>query len=138
MPPTPPGRDPTPRTARNALIVAMLLMAGLALGAQFFSSGFTARPGMEPYVKAGPRSGAEQLERDLLSAHPPGSNLGPLAERLRGYGFDCQPVRQPGLAETCRFRVRRGENQVLTANVDLGHDGLVVQTIGVHMTISAN
>lgn len=129
---------PQPRTARNALIVAALMLGALALGAQMFSGGFTARPGMEPYVKAGPRTGAERLERDLLAAHPPGSNLGPLAEQLRQYGFQCEAVRQDSVAESCRFRARRSDDQVLTATAELRHDGLVVQAIAIRMALSAN
>lgn len=118
--------------------MAALLLGALALGAQMFSGGFTARPGMEPYVKAGPRTGADRLEKDLLAAHPPGSNLGPLVELLRQYGFQCEAVRQVTIAESCRFRSRRSDDQVLTATVELGHDGLVVQSIGVRMALSAN
>ncbi len=93
---------------------------------------------MEPYVKAGPRAGAERLQRDLLAAHPPGANLGPLRAQLQRYGFECRPSVQQGVAETCRFRLRRSDDQVLTAEVDLGHDGLVVQAIAVRMALSPN
>ena len=132
------GPDPRPRTARNALIAALLLLGALALGTQLFSGGFTTRPGMEAYVKAGPRVGAERLARDLLAAHPPGSNLGPLLVQLQGYGFECRPVRQGGIAESCRYRARWGSSQLLTAVVELGHDDLVVQTITARMALSAN
>lgn len=130
--------DPKPRTGRNALIMAALLLVGLFLGAQIFSGGWTARPEMEPYVKAGPRVGAERLQRDLLAAHPPGANLGPLMVQLQRYGFECRPVRQEGVAESCRFRLRRSDDQVLTALIDLGHDGPVVQSIAVRMALAAN
>ncbi len=89
-------------------------------------------------MKAGPRVGAERLARDLLAAHPPGSNLGPLVVQLQSYGFECLPVRQDGIAESCRYRARWGTTQVLTAVVELGHDDLVVQTIAARMTLSAN
>ncbi|MGX9965778.1 hypothetical protein ACVFYP_20805 [Roseomonas sp. F4] len=110
----------------------------MALGTQIFSGGFTTRPGMEAYVKAGPRVGAERLASDLLAAHPPGSNLGPLLAQLQTYGFECLPVRQDGIAESCRYRARWGDSQLLTATVELGHDGLVVQTIVARMALSAN
>ncbi|MBU8539945.1 hypothetical protein [Falsiroseomonas tokyonensis] len=118
--------------------MGLLLLVALFLGAQLFSGGWTARPEMEPYVKAGTRAGAERLQRDLLAAHPPGANLGPLMARLQRYGFTCHPVRKDGVAETCRFRLRRSDDQVLTAEVDLGHDGLVVQAIAVRMALAPN
>jgi hypothetical protein len=118
------------------MIAGLLLLGALVLGAQFFSGGWVAPFEMARYVKAGPRAGAQQLERDLMQAHGPGTSVGPLYAQLQRMGFECRGVAAPGEVETCRFRARRGDNQVLTALVELGHDGVVVRAIAVRMALS--
>lgn len=130
--------EPAPRTARNALIAAALLLGVLVVGARIFAGGWTAPFEMAPYIKAGPRIGAQHLERDLLAAHGPGNSLGPLLAQMQRMGFACGGQPAPGAAETCRFRARRGDDQVLTATAELRHDGLVVQAITIRMNLSAN
>lgn len=118
------------------MIAGLLLLGALILGAQMFSGGWVAPFEMARYIKAGPRAGAQQLERDLLAAHGAGSSVGPLYARLQRMGFACRGVAVPGAMETCRFRARRSDNQVLTALVELGHDGLVVRAIAVRMGLA--
>jgi hypothetical protein len=124
------------RTGRNAMIAGLLLLGALVVAAQFFSGGWVAPFEMARYIKAGPRAGAQQLERDLLEAHGPGSSVGPLYAQLQRMGFECRGVAEAGQVETCRFRARRTDNQVLTALVELGHDGVVVRAIAVRMALS--
>ncbi|NKE45941.1 hypothetical protein HB662_14210 [Roseomonas frigidaquae] len=114
------------------------MLGALVVGAQFFAGGWTAPFEMTPYIKAGPRVGAQQLERDLLAAHAPGSSLGPLYAQLQRMGFTCGGQTEAGAVETCRFRARRGDDQVLTATAELRHDGLEVQGIAIGMALSAN
>ncbi|OYW08411.1 MAG: hypothetical protein B7Z53_04780 [Rhodospirillales bacterium 12-71-4] len=130
--------DRPARTARNAMIGALLLLAALVGGAQLFSGSWTAPFEMTRYIKAGPRQGARTLERDLLAAHPPGSSMGPVYAVLQRMGFACGGLAAPGLPETCRFRARRSEREVLSAQVELRHDGLVLQSIAVRMDVAPN
>jgi hypothetical protein len=118
------------------MIAGLLLLGLLVVGAQMFSGGWVAPFEMARYIKAGPRAGAQQLERDLLEAHGPGSSIGPLHAQLQRMGFECRGVAASAQVETCRFRARRSDNQVLTALVELGHDGVLVRAIAVRMALS--
>jgi hypothetical protein len=118
------------------MIAGLLLLGALVVGAQFFSGGWVAPFEMTRYIKAGPRAGAQQLERDLLAAHGPGSSVGPLYAQLQRMGFECRGVAAAGAEAAGLHLARRTDDQVLTTLVELGHDGVVVRAIAVRMALS--
>jgi hypothetical protein len=115
------------------MIAGLLLVAAFVFGAQMFSPRWTTTIEMDRYVRAGPRLGTGELERDLLAAHPPGSDVGPLFARLSRLGFSCGGTVDPARGAECRFRARRDDNRVVDAAVEVRHDGLRVQAITVRM-----
>lgn len=132
--PAPEGRT---HTARNALIMVALMLGGLLVASQVFRGGWTAGPTeMERYVRSGPRLGAQELERDLRAAHPPGSEIGPLFGRLSRFGFACGAPPVPGAAVECRYRARRDDNRLVSVTLDIAHDGVRVQAIAARMAIT--
>lgn len=129
--------DGPQRTAFNAIIAGGLLVSLVVIGAHACSDQWSVKPGMDRYVKLGPRAGAQELERELLAAHPAGSDVGPLFARLSRLGFDCGASVEPGRGGACRFRTSRTDRRVVTAFVEVAHDGAQVRGIAVRMTLSA-
>ena len=122
------------RTARNAIIAGGLILAGLLVGAQFFSPRWTAPFEMDRYVRAGARQGAALLEKDLQKSFPAGSDIGPLFTQLSRMGFACGAAPDAGRGGECRFRARREDNRVMTLVVVPRHDGVKLQSV----TVSAS
>ncbi|NGM19221.1 hypothetical protein G3576_04285 [Roseomonas stagni] len=124
-------------TARNALIMVALMLGALLVASQVFRGGWTAGPTeMERYVRNGPRLGAEALERDLKGAHPPGSDVGSLFNRLSRFGFTCGAPPAPGAPVECRYRARREDNRLVSVTLDIAHDGVRVQGIAARMAVT--
>jgi hypothetical protein len=125
-------------TARNALIMVALLLAGLLLTTQVFRGGWTAAPTeMERYLRAGPRLGPQELERDLLAAHPPGSEVGSLFARLSRYGFACGAPPVAGATVECRYRARWDDRRLVAVTLDVAHDGVRVQALSARMDVTS-
>ena len=91
---------------------------------------------MERYARMGPRGGAAELERVLGAAFPSGSDAGQFFARLEWMGFDCGPAVDPNRAGACRYRAARGDGRVVTAQVEVAHDGLRISGIAVRMELS--
>ncbi|MBX9592838.1 MAG: hypothetical protein K2X46_00635 [Roseomonas sp.] len=132
--PAPEGKQ---HTGRNALIMVALMLGGLLVASQVFRGGWTAGPTeMERYVRSGARIGAQELERDLRAAHPPGSEIGPLFGRLSRFGFTCGAPPVAGAAVECRYRARRDDNRLISVTLDVAHDGVRVQAIAARMAVT--
>lgn len=129
--------DGPQRTAFNAIIAGGLLVSFVIIGSHACSSQWAVKPAMERYVKLGPRAGSVELERELLAAHPPGSDVGPLFARLSRLGFDCGASVEPGRGGECRFRTGRLDRRIVTTTVEVEHDGARVGGIAARMVLSA-
>jgi hypothetical protein len=130
-------KEPSQRTALNAILAAGLVIAAVTIGAHACSGGWTVQPRMERYIKLGPRAGPAELERDLLRAYPPGSSIGPLFSHLSRQGFDCGAALEAGRGGDCRFRARREDGRVAVLHVTVAHDGLHLRGIGARMSIGS-
>lgn len=91
---------------------------------------------MEAYLKRGARSGAADLERDLLRDHPLGADIGPLFAHLAQLGFDCGAALQPDRFGECRFRSVQPDRRIATTLVELRHDGARLQSLAVRMAVT--
>lgn len=130
-------KEPGQRTARNALIAALLLVAVLTVASQGCSGSWTTTHAMERYVKLGPRLGPADLERELLAAYPAGSSIAPLFAYFDRQGFDCRAALEAGRNGECRYRARRDDGRVATMHVAVAHDGLVLAALSARMSIGA-
>lgn len=128
-------REESQRTGVNALLGGLAMVAVIALFAYAVSGNWSARSEMETYLKLGPRHGAAELARDLLQAHPRGSDIGPLFAQLSRLGFDCGVAMEPGRGGECRYRTRWQERRLATTTVTIAHDGLRVEGITAQMTL---
>jgi hypothetical protein len=125
------------RTALRAVVAAGLLVALVALTARSCAPQWSSRTGMERYIRMGPRGGAAELERALSAAFPPGSDVGQLFARLERMGFDCGPAVDPNRRGACRYRAGREDGRIVTAQVEVAHDGIRVGAIAVRMALSS-
>jgi hypothetical protein len=128
------AREPGQHTGRNALIAGMLLFLLIVVTAWSCSES-TTQPLLDRYIRLGPRQGAAELERDLSRDFPAGTGIGPLFETLDRQGFDCAAALQPGAGGACRFRTRHEGNRVALIEVAVGHDGLLLQSVAVRMSV---
>jgi hypothetical protein len=133
--PPDPGDHRPARTFRGASIAMVLILAALAVVA-YGCMGGQEEPALERYARLGPVAGAEALRRDLLAAHPPGSALAPLLDRLSRLGFDCTAaVVDPARPGECVLRALRPNRRVLRMAVAPEHDGVLVRGISARMAV---
>ncbi|MGG5807788.1 hypothetical protein [Falsiroseomonas sp. CW058] len=130
-------QDGRQRTALKAVVAAALLLGGLTLLAHACSGGWATRPEMERFTRLGPRQGPATLERELLAAFPPGSDVGPVFARLERLGFDCGAALDPTRGGACRFRARREDGRVASMVLEVSHDGLRLRGLAARMSIEA-
>ena len=119
-------------TVRDALLAGLALTLALAGGALLWREGWSLPSRLDPYLRAGPRHGALELERHLLADHPRGGEVGSLFGALARLGFACAPTEPPGTS-ACRLRARHAGGRVTAVVVELQHDEVTLQGLAVRM-----
>ncbi len=108
-------------TLKLALTALGILFLGVSVFAYAWGgqSPWPVQAPFDRYIEIGSRAGTWQLERDLASAHPQGSDAVTLLSRLRASGMDC--MIQPGTVEqyACTYRQPRDYRSVAAVEVDI-------------------
>lgn len=115
-------------TLSRALLAAALLLAVFAAASWWATDPSPAVP-LEAYTRQGRDTGATVLRRDLVTAHPPGSPVAPLLQRLRGLGLGCAPAPDGQAATLCSARLRGYGREVTKVEVLFGMAGDRVSTL---------
>lgn len=96
-------------TVKMALATLGILFLGVSVFAYAWgnTSPWPTQAPFDRYIENGTGAGTRQLERDLVAAHPAGSDAAALLSRLRSAGMNCEVNPESPERYSCTYRQPR-------------------------------